>query len=265
MFNYRDVEIDARRMRKSLGIDSNGIPDFFSFVNQQAIDLYRYPLGKNTILGFSAIYEGKKIIVSNSSEILSREIYTVAHELGHIKYDLKDNNFVRVDDGSKADDTIAEMRAYYFADCILMPEDKLRLIMNDLFRKNGTELRAINIVQMQIEFRVSFNALLQRLLFLNMITPDKQKELFDEREFYTSKRLFAMLGVDDELLHPAERFVIPPKYIDFAMSNYQNGYISLSSLKKALSLVNIDTSGMKEKEHTRELKESLDDVFEEYL
>jgi len=42
------------------------------------------------LLGFSTIFEGKKIIVSNSSEILSRENFTIAHELGHVVYDFED-------------------------------------------------------------------------------------------------------------------------------------------------------------------------------
>lgn len=42
-------------------------------------------------MGFATVFEGKKVIVSNSSEILSREIFTIAHELGHIVYDFEDN------------------------------------------------------------------------------------------------------------------------------------------------------------------------------
>lgn len=83
-FDKDTVSLDAKRLRKQYDIDGNGISDIFSFVNQQNIELIRYPFGKNTIMGFATIYDDKKIIVSNSSEILSREIYTVAHELGHI-------------------------------------------------------------------------------------------------------------------------------------------------------------------------------------
>ena len=57
---------------------------------------------------------------------------------------------------------------------------------------------------------------------------------------------------------------MPPKYIDYVMSNYNNQYIPFSSLKKALDLVNIDTSDMLERQSAAE-EDSLDDVFGEYL
>ena len=134
-FDQNMVALEAKRLRKTYDIDSNGIPDIFSFINQQGIELIRYPFGKNSILGFSTIYEGKKIIVSNSSEILAREIYTIAHELGHIVYDFTDGSRPIRIDADFSMESISEERAYYFSDCILMPEDKLRSILKDTFKK----------------------------------------------------------------------------------------------------------------------------------
>lgn len=263
-FDQCAIALDAKRLRKTYDIESNGISDIFSFINQQNIELIRYPFGKNTIMGFAAIFEGKKVIVSNSSEILSREIYTIAHELGHIIYDFTDSSgMIKIDKDSLSDDSISEDRAYYFADCLLMPEEKLISMIKDNFKKKAVDLRAINIVQMQLEFRVSFNALLERMYSLNIITASKKNELYKERDFYTSKKLFSMLGADEELLFPAEKLVVPPQYIDYVMSNYENQYIPLSSLKHALSLVNIDTSDITENESVIE-EDSLDDLFAEY-
>ena len=262
-FDRAEIALEAKHLRRAYGIESNGILDIFSFINEQGIDLIRYPFGKNKILGFSTFYEGKKIIVSNSSEILSREIYTVAHELGHILYDFtEDYGKIKVD-RTHIEVGISEERAYYFADCLLLPEDKLREMIKETFRKEPGELRAINIVQMQTVFRVSFNALLERMHFTGIITAEQKSDLYKEREFYTSKSLFNMLGVSDELLRPTDRLVVPPRYIDYAMSNYENGYIPLSSLKNALNLVNINTSDLKEN-HYEEEEDLLDELFEEY-
>lgn len=262
-FDQNMVALEAKRLRKTYDIDSNGIPDIFSFINQQGIELIRYPFGKNSILGFSTIYEGKKIIVSNSSEILAREIYTIAHELGHIVYDFTDGSRPIRIDADFSMESISEERAYYFADCILMPEDKLRSILKDTFKKEANDLRAINIVQMQLEFRVSFSALLERMYSLKIITAEKKSDLYSERDFYTSKNLFKSLGADDELLRPANKLVVPPQYIDYVMSNYENQYIPLSSLKHALNLVNIDTTHLKDHDSAVE-EDSLEDLFKEY-
>lgn len=262
-FDHYAVALDAKRLRKTYDIETNGIADIFSFVNQQDIELIRYPLGKNTLLGFATVYEGKKIIVSNSSEILSREIYTIAHELGHILYDFTDGSRMIKIDKDTSYNSISEERAYYFADCLLMPEDKLLDMLTDTLKKTGAELLAINVVQMQLEFQVSFNALLERMYSLKLITSAKKSKLYKERDFYTSKKLFNMLGADEELLTPAEKLVVPPQYIDYVMSNYENQYIPLSSLKKALNLVNIDTSDLTDNHEVPE-EDSLNELFGEY-
>lgn len=263
-FDRNPVALEAKRLRKKYDIESNGISDIFSFINQQNIELIRYPFGKNAIMGFATIFEGKKIIVTNSSEILSREIYTAAHELGHIIYDFADGSgMVKIDKDTSSDHSISEDRAYFFADCLLMPEDKLIAMLKDTFDKNGADLRAVNIIQMQLEFRVSFNALLERMYSLNIITTTKKNQLYKERDFYTSKKLFHLLGAEEDLLFPAEKLVVPPQYIDYVMSNYENQYIPLSSLKHALGLVNIDTSDLMEKESVCE-EDTLEDLFAEY-
>lgn len=107
-----------------------------------------------------------------------------------------------------------------------------------------------------------FSALLERMCFIGIITPSKKQSLYKERDFYTSKKLFAMLGADEDLLFPVDKLIVPPQYIDYAMSNYENRYIPLSSLKKALNLVNIDTSDLEAPAKIEE--DSLDDLFEEY-
>ena len=117
-YNKNEVEIEAKRLRKAYDVETNGIADIFSFVNNQGIELIRYPFGKDTILGFSTFYEGKKIIVSNSSEILAREIYTIAHELGHVVFDFCDGIGIKIDKANQ-EQSISEERAYYFADCLL--------------------------------------------------------------------------------------------------------------------------------------------------
>ena len=192
-FDKNKVELEAKRLRKAYDVETSGITDIFSFVNNQDIELIRYPFGKDTILGFSTFYEGKKIIVSNSSEILSREIYTVAHELGHIIFDFSDETGIKIDrDGQ--DNSIAEERAYYFADCLLMPEENIRAMLKEVFKKSGNEIRAINIVQMQLEFKVSYNALVERMAALSIITANK-KIICIKKEIFILQRSFLVCWV----------------------------------------------------------------------
>lgn len=114
-----EIEDKALKVRQEHNVQTYGIKDIFSLIEQRGIHLIRYPFGKDTVLGFSTVFEGKKIIVSNSSEILSREIFTIAHELGHILYDFEDNNQdIKIDINIEdIDESISEARAYHFANC----------------------------------------------------------------------------------------------------------------------------------------------------
>ena len=122
------TEIEKRALEERATTQTYGIKDIFSLVTQKDIHLIRYPFGRDKLLGFSTFFEGKKVIVSNSSEILSREIFTIAHELGHVIYDFEDEfPTVKIDveiEDSAVD--ISEARAFYFANCFLMPEEELR-------------------------------------------------------------------------------------------------------------------------------------------
>jgi Zn-dependent peptidase ImmA (M78 family) len=260
-----EIEQHALSLRKENGINTNGIGDIFVLVNRQDIELIRYPFGQNTILGFATMFEGKKIIVTNSSEILSREIYTVAHELGHIEYDFSDNSqLLKIDENDTDIETdYSESRAYYFADCLLMPENNIRDFIRYSIKKDPSELSAINIVAMQLEFNVSFSALVQRLLDLKLINYTKKDDLYSQRDFYTSKRLFQMISSDDDLLKPYNKIAVPPKYSDYVLSNYQNGIIPFSSLSKAFSLLGIDVSDMEQKKIESD-DSDIDSIFEEY-
>ena len=128
----RDIEKKAIEIRQENNVQTYGIKDIFRFIEQKEIHHIRYPIGIDVLLGFSTVYEGKRVIVSNSSEILSREIFTIAHELGHIVFDFEDlNQELKIQlDLDEVKEDICEERAFYFANCFLMPENKLEEYIN---------------------------------------------------------------------------------------------------------------------------------------
>lgn len=262
--NKRDIEKKAMEIRQENNIQTYGIKDIFSLIEQKGIHHIRYPFGKDVLLGFSTVYEGKKIIVSNSSEILSREIFTIAHELGHIVFDFEDlDQGLKIDlDIEEINEDICEERAFYFANCFLMPENKLEDYIKYELRKEKEELSALDIVRIQIEFNVSYNAVVKRLKDVNFITETHMYSLFNEKNVLKSKALFKMLNVDEKLLRATEVISVPAKYLEYVISNYNNDYIPYSSLEKALALLNKDAEVFK-KESEEDEDIDLDDLFEE--
>ncbi|HEM3704695.1 TPA: ImmA/IrrE family metallo-endopeptidase [Streptococcus suis] len=66
-----------------------GIVDLFKDCERLGYKVFRYPLRETSDLGFTVKRNQDKIIFTNSSVRLSREIFTLAHEIGHIALHLK--------------------------------------------------------------------------------------------------------------------------------------------------------------------------------
>lgn len=200
-----------------------------------------------------------------SSEILTREIFTIAHELAHSVYDFEayDQDMKGDFDLGSVNRDISEKRAYYFAGCPLMPKTTLLEYMNFELRKdpvnNPERLKGLNIVRIQTEFSTSYSAALTRLKELGLINRFHERRLYDEQKMYSSARLFEMINADERLLKPAEEIRMPARFLEYAIGNYENGYVPFSRLSKALSLVGIDASVFKKDVDKRETDAPSDD------
>lgn len=261
-----EIEDRALKIRQEHNIQTYGVKDIFSLIEQRDIHLIRYPFGKDVLLGFSTMFEGKKVIVSNSSEILSREIFTIAHELGHIIYDFEDcNQDLKVDlDISEINEDLSEARAFHFANCFLMPEEQLAKFIKFELKKKHSELTALDIVRIQIEFNVSYNAIVKWLHEIGFILPGHKNELFNKKHETASSTLFRMIDADDRLLLASNIIKVPTQYYEYVISNYENNYIPFSSLQKALNLLGKDASELKKDELQQDEGTDIDDIFEEY-
>lgn len=263
--NKTEIEQRSLQLRQEHNIQTYGVKDIFSLISQREIHLIRYPFGKDKVLGFSTCFQGNKLIVSNSSEILSREIFTVAHELGHVIYDLENgHNKINIDFEIVEDcGDLPERRAFYFANCFLMPEEEIRKYIKYELKKKHQEIGALDIVRMQLEFQVSYAATVVRLFDIGVINYNHKSSLFDNRNAMTSAVLFKKLDMDERLLKPSNVTVIPPKYLEYVISNYENNYIPFASLEKALALIGMD-AGVFKKEKEDEDGLDIQDIFEEF-
>ena len=260
-----EIEQYALQVRQEHNIQTYGLKDIFSLIAQSGIHLIRYPFGKDKLLGFATRFEGRKLIVSNSSEILAREIFTIAHELGHVLYDFEDElGTVKIDiEMPEESEDIAEVRAFYFANCLLMPEEQIRKYIKFELKKRSLEIVELDVVRMQLEFQASFSAIVVRLYELGMINAVLKSMLFDRRDALTSRALFKKLDADERLLKPSNVIEVPPNYLEYVTNNYRKGYIPYASLEKAFSLIGMDPEIFK-KEASSEEEIDLEDIFEEF-
>jgi len=269
MFNAVDVEKQALEIRQKNNIQTYGIKDIFSLIEDMGIDMIRYPFGKEVLCGLSSVYRDKKVIISNSSEILTREIFTVAHELGHLIYDFDQNRQgVKVDVDIENDlrNSVSEERADYFAACLLMPKEKIENFIRYELKKSLDDIKALDIVRMQGEFNTSYASTVLRLTELGLIRKVQKNQLFDERNQKSSMLLFRMINADEGLLRATEKIEVPTRYLYYLVSNYENGFVPYTALEKAFNLIGKspaeEFNNKGEEFDEDEMEENLDEVFE---
>jgi Zn-dependent peptidase ImmA (M78 family) len=263
------AEREAVELRRRYALGIRGLGDIFRFVEQTLkYLLVRYPLGKESLQGFSAVYRGERLIFSNSSLILSREIFTVAHEIGHHVFDIQLTTPTLIRDqetGEFTPNNALEYRADCFAAELLMPREGIEEVASELkFKDNGISYS--DIVRLQVEFGVSYRAMVRRLTELGWINKDKAQYFYHyfENTGYNLQGLFRRVhGGSLTLLVPSNQIWVPSRYFRCLEQNYENGYVSYPVLKEILRVMGVtpDELGFEEKEPV--LPEEID--FDELL
>ena len=235
-----EEKADELRTRHKLGI--RGIKDIFQFIDQTlGYLLIRYPLGEGSLQGFAAVHTGERLIVTNSSERLGREIFTAAHEIGHHEFDIEKERPTLIHDnniGVFNVDNAIEYRADCFAAHFLMPREGVSKALKEMGKKNQ-EISYFDVIKLQIEFGVSYNAMVKRLSLLGFIEDKKAKELYGyfENVGMGLKGLFNRMNADTKLIDRSNVIQIPVKYFHYLQENYEKNLISYVVLEKVLSKI----------------------------
>ena len=233
----REIRIQADSFREKCKISRYGIIDLFKECDSMGYKLLRYPLGEDADLGFALKKDDDIIIYINTSIRLSREIFTLAHEIGHIMLHLNgeqpfiDNNATIA--RGNADEK--EQEANYFAACLLMPSDDVeRFIDLELpdFEKRG--LSGMDIARIMSEFNVSYDVALNRLESLGKIDSNQKMYLETERAEKRVGNLLRSIGGNSRLNVAGNEIVIPYEYIDYVIYNYNHNAIPKETLEKVL-------------------------------
>ena len=233
----REIRIQADSFREKCKISRYGIIDLFKECDRLGYKLLRYPLGEAADLGFALLKDDDVIIFINTSIRLSREIFTLAHEIGHVILHINgeksfiDNNSTIA--GSNVDEK--EQEANYFAACLLMPSEVVeRFIDLELpdFEENG--LSGMDIARMMSEFNVSYDVALNRFESLGKIDINQKTRLQTERTEKRVGNLLRSIGGNARLNAAGNEIVIPYEYIDYVIYNYNHNAVPRETLEKVL-------------------------------
>ena len=234
----REIRIKADYFRTNCKIGRYGIINLFKECERMGYKLVRYPLGENADLGFMMKKDNDIVIFKNSCSRLSREIFTLAQEVGHVILHLNDENTF-IDDsvtinGRSTDEK--EQEANYFAACLLMPFDDVHRFI-DLEIQNFQEcgLSAMDIARIMSEFNVSFDMALNRLESLGVINTDQKMRLDNIKTEMKVGNLLRAVGGNSKLNEPSEVIDIPHEYIDYVIYNYNHNAIPKETLERVLA------------------------------
>lgn len=261
----KDIRKIAASVREKCKVSRYGIIDLFKECNRLGYKLIRYPLGENAVLGFTIKKDQDTVIFTNSNSRLSRESFTLAHEIGHavlhideIQSFIDDNITIS---GRNTDEK--EQEANYFAACFLMPGNEVeRFFDQELsdFEKNG--LTAIDIAKIMSEFNVSFDMALNRLENLGKIDCYQKARLDNERNEKRVGNLLRSAGGNARLNESGGEISIPFEYIDYVIYNYNHDAIPIETLEKALEYYQLSMDDISDRLiEKNEENDDLDDLI----
>lgn len=261
----REIRIEADAFREKCKVSRYGIIDLFKECERLGYKLLRYPLGESADLGFTLKKDNDTVIFTNTCSRLSREIFTLAHEIGHIILHT-DDKISFIDDnitisGRSAD--IKEQEANYFAACLLMPADDVARFLDlelTSFYENG--LSAMDIARIMSEFNVSFDMALNRLENLGKINAGERLNLDNERIEKRVGNLLRSVGGNSRLNVASNDIDIPYEYIDYVIYNYNHNAIPKETLEKALACYQLSLEDISDRlvDHHGE-DDDLDDLI----
>lgn len=238
MLDLRKIEIrkKAEELRNKFNINGYGITDLFKECERLGVKLIRYPLGENGNLGFTTKRDRDFIIFTNSSSRLARELFTLAHELGHYSLHMTDAKSF-VDDAASivyTNDSDVEQEANYFAVCLLMPKDEVQKFVELEFNGNKPN-SAMDIARLMSAFNVSFEMALNTLENYSVISSGEKLILDNQKNQSRVSNLLKSVGGNAKLNEVSGTISIPFEYIDYAISNYNNKAIPLETLERVLA------------------------------
>ncbi|WP_148888973.1 ImmA/IrrE family metallo-endopeptidase [Streptococcus cristatus] len=231
----KEIRRKANEFRELCTTTRYGIANLFRDCKNFNIKLFRYPMGEDADLGFTLKRDNDTIIFTNTSIRLSREIFTLAHEIGHavLHFENMEAFFDNNSTVSDSDVDEKEHEANYFAACLLMPQEKVEgYIYFEI--EDSENISARDIAKMMVEFNVSFDMVVNRLCSLQFIDEHKKTLLNVAKVEAKVGNLIKSVGGGSALNRPSEEIVIPEEYSQYALYNFNNGAMPKETLEKVL-------------------------------
>ena len=245
----RVIRDRAELFRSNCRTGRYGIVDLFKECERMGYKLIRYPLSEIEMLGFSTVIEGDIVIYTNSDVRLAREIFTLAHEIGHVNLHFSDSK--RFLDNAKtisdSDEDELEKEANYFAVQLLMPYDRLKSFWEyEVEKNNFSHITPMDVAMIMSEFCVSFEMVVNSLENYGLIGYKERNRLNTQKNEIKVGNLLRSVGGNGRLNISTKEVSVPYEYIKYAIYNYNHNAIPMDTLKEVLNYCNLTVEDIDE-------------------
>lgn len=236
-----EIKVIANEARSNF--NNRGITDVFEMLEEKAM-LIRLPLNVYDLSGFSTYYDGEFVVVLNTSFTLGHERYTAAHELYHLLYNqdiLKKEKVMLREEKYEIEDKKADV----FASELLMPEDYVKELFYRLVNVEKNKVKARHIVRLNSTLKVSYKAMLKRLVQLDLCDISLYDALAEYGSLEMKEELRSITkieGYDISLIVPSNSHYISKEYLELVKNNFEQGIISYGKLEQLLEFINQNPS-----------------------
>ena len=232
------LEIKELAEESRIRFAKKGLSDIFDILSETGF-LIRKPLDIEGLSGFITYFENRFVVYLNSNFTLGHERYTGAHELYHIMYnkDILKKEKVYIDKDKYEEEDI---KADIFAAEFLMPEDYVKKVFYKNINVVKNSVEAKDVVIMHNFFKVSYKAMLKRLIQLNLCSSKRYSKLLEIASLENKDQLQTLTkeqGFSIDLIVPSKANYIPMEYLAYTKANYESGKIDQEEYEKALEFV----------------------------
>lgn len=219
----------SERERLDLG-QIDPIENIFKLLDDSGVRIFPYRVEQEGVFGISAFSRGYgPCIMVNTVNSIERQIFTAAHEYGHLLMHRAFYTSADLSNAAERDHEMEEM-AHIFAANFLVPEIGLR----DAFGKNVARrnIDLEDIVFLKRHFRVSAQVMARRLFDLGLITQSEQRQVLESASKAQpgAKKEYAPLGAD-----LVGEWQSDSRFMHLARKAVLSGMISLGKLAELLN------------------------------
>ncbi|ATL46998.1 transcriptional regulator [Chitinophaga caeni] len=234
MLKERYLEFRANKFREEHGLTPTEPADVYKLLARlNVITVFKEITGNFS--GMAVKNGTGNFMMVNSNDILARQHFTIGHELYHliIQENFK-NRICEVGTFDKKDSE--EYNADWFASYLLMPEGGIfELLPREELSLNKISLNTI--VKMEQYFGVSRAALLNRLMFIDLVSKAKKDEL---QTTGSIKRSALLMGYSSELYENGNAGKVIGDYGEKAKKLYDKELISETDFYGLMLDIGID-------------------------